>query len=169
MPSMYDKLLDGIHKEFQVQLTALSENRNLIDLVDKLTEMWSNNHEWFGKVDANGRKSSFLWSGHQYWREATLRIWLGPEDSLGGDIIGELFDTLVYNDYFEDDVQCVDSDDADLRTWTFQVKKGGLLDQSEGKMLGKLIVQAYVRESKACRMVGTGKFKEIMRLECGTP
>ena len=135
-----------MEEELQERREHFKSHRDLIRLALGLTKFWP--------ASENGRKASVSYSfGWTTINCVSLNLTMGPEDTIQ-DVQNFLDD---YVD-IEDSLKFSTTDEylaAGWVGWKYTDEKGN-----------RFMVRAFFEASNDCKLVGTGKFEEVMEFVC---
>jgi hypothetical protein len=166
--SLYEQRVKEIKEHAAQARKNLEDHKQIIELAEELAEGWlagsESSKEWYTGCYEKIRSVRVNHNGSKHWGGVTLDLLLGKDDHLGGRDLSVLLDEIYWftrNNGEEVEVtneeQAAQEDDEEsFKLWRFTWKEP----------FRKLTVKAYVTYSTNCKSVGTGKYKEVMKLVC---
>lgn len=149
-----------IKKDIDNYNAHFRRHKDLIALASDVAVKWSSNHDQNKDPNGDGRSSDITYArGFSTIDAVSLNLYLGPNDSLQDVqlfIDSHLSDALDKMEMGEPSR----SDYVEMKwsAWTWSI---GPWDEKT-----KFMVRAWFEKSTKCTMVGTGKFEEVMKVEC---
>jgi len=158
----YEKVLKEEFERHAETVKLIKRYEPLFEIVHEYAEKFSENHQH----DGNKRHSDLTFALNSGTINAlSLNLYLAPDDKIIKDIgwiVEELKDSAKFEFIKEGDYI-----EIGWKGWRFKFKDKYMGEESNSPVIyPEFLLRVWFGNSRHCKKVGTGKFEEVMKVEC---